>query len=244
MFRSIIAGLALAASLAGCTTSGSTMDILPREARPASAPFASGDWCTVEGEAAPFTVRSQSDACLHLEWRRGRRFYAASGKDPDSEQRASMEIAFATLQPGVLLAQADRSTMRMIPETDEDREQRESMPPFSHMVFMAQGEAIAGVPFDVTKETFDAIVARHPAIHVEGEGTNRIVTAGAPDNVMDYLRDLTAASLKPEPSSLTLYVRDRRRADHPVSASQQRDIDALMARYRSLPRPPRQEPAK
>src|SRR5262249_26982969 len=159
----------------GCVSVGSSFDVLPRGDRVSRAPAADGEWCSVENDAPNYNVRSGSEACFSLTWERSQRAYRLHGENPDGPEKMTAQLVVGQLQSGVLLVQMDKRSI--VAEPPEEQDRFKEGPTFSQSVMMVQGDVAVGIPFDGTKEQLDAIVARHPSLKVQGEGTTRTMTA-------------------------------------------------------------------
>lgn len=244
MIRRMVSALAAlgALALSGCTSTGSNADLIPLATRPAQAPVPDGDYCQVDGEKGPFKIKSKTD-CITIAWNAQDRQYVARNRDEDG--RTATYLASVMPFHGLLLTQADVKSAKIAPK--EGKDETADSPPFMQNLGVMSGRAFAFLFWDVTSEELDAIVAKHPAIKVEGEGTSRSITSGAPEASLDYLWDLAKASAAGDkiaggkfdkPNAMNIYVRDKAgAADHPASKAQTADIKAAAAKLKAALKP-------
>lgn len=236
MIRKVICALAGlgALALSGCIASGSKMDLAPHSVRPASAPFPNGDYCMLDGDKPPFKVKS-SEQCLTFTWNAGARRYQVSGVDDDGT-RINFEIVTAPLKGDLMIFQLESKTVRYTPpKTDKD----DDTPPFMQSVGVVRGEAGALIAWDATADEMDKLVARHPALTMEGKGTERVIAAGPRAEALKYLADFADLSLKGKNlKGVGIYVHDKAGvADHALSPTQGRDVEAALAVLKPLAKP-------
>lgn len=254
MLRILMAGLAMLAA-SGCTFGlPSAVDAAPFEARPAEAPFADGEYCSIAAdEAGELMVQrpddDDEDACATFVWDASQRLFVMRdnlGKEGEFK----------------LVALGDGFFMVQFPTTPDD----DSPFAFMLMAAVAQGEAAAILPLP-NDETYVPLAARYPGIAlstykpslppfmtpVAPEGAEPLppepdhfyISAGSPAEIHDFVRDILREGIRKGSASRAsdsrvwkgegLIVRDQPTpADHAPSLVQLRDIDALVAKLQAL----------
>jgi hypothetical protein len=221
MFRNLLRPvLAVAAALAVSACSyGSMVDIAPMKSRLSKPAAAPGDYCEVQGTAAPFTVISHED-CAPIAWDQATRTYTMSDPDEPSE---SIQAAVISLGSGLYAGQIS---------TPEDKV------PHQIQVFISKGNAFA-VLSALPDQPLKQLAARHGKLTFTDDATGRpYIAAGKVDRIKAFLKDAAKESLrlaKTENESLSVGVLDRLGApDHPASKEQQKDIEAVLKAAKSL----------
>ncbi len=264
MLRILMAGLAtLAAS--GCTFGlPSAVDAAPFEARAATAPFADGEYCTLEqDEAGKLVVRrlieDARSICSTLTWNATRRLFVMR----DGEGKEA-ELKLVDLGEGFLLVQLPAGTGKS-----------DSPYAFTLLAAAVEGEAFVILPLP-DSESILPVAARYPGLTLstytpsrppfttpvvpEGaqppppEPDHYYISAGSPADIRDFARDILRIGIRAgnedrrdnarvwkgeglivrDPSSSA----DPSPANHAPSPAQQRDIDALLAKLQALASPP------
>jgi hypothetical protein len=220
MIRNLL--LAVAALAVSACSYGSAVDMAPMKARLAKPAAAAGDYCEVQGEAAPFTVVSHED-CVPIAWDGAKRTYTMI--DPD-DQDDSVIAAVVSLGGGLYLAQVD--------------EEKERPDKHQLYLFLSRGDAFAMLPA-LDDEPLKLLTERHERItFADGRSGRPYIAAGRPDRIKAFLRDAARESLremKTEDEPLSVGVRDSAGAeDHPANPKQIKDIEAVHKAARSLTR--------
>lgn len=215
MLRAWIAGLA-ALAVSACSY-GSAVDIAPMAARPGKPLLAPGAYCEVKGERAPFTVAS-SDDCVPLTWDKAGRTYTVV----DPEEDEDIVAAIVPVGSGVHAAQI----------TVED-----GPAPYQISLLLAKGGAFAMLPV-LDGDALKAVAARHGQLTFRNDTDGRpYIASGDLRRIRAFLLDVAKQSLRDMQAddALSVGVRDTDgAADHPASASQTRDIEALLKTARKL----------
>lgn len=214
MLRAMFASFALAGAslLAGACSYGSAVDIAPMSARPSKPLLASGAYCEVQGDTAPFTVVSSSD-CIPLNWDGAGRSYTVV--DPDDGE--AVVAAIVPIGSGVHAAQINVE---------------EGPAPYQISLLLAKGAAFAMLPV-LDGDELKAVAARHGRVMFRDDRDGRpYVASGQLRDIRAFLLDAGRTSLRDMTSgedTLSVGVRDvDGAADHPASRSQTRDIEALL----------------
>lgn len=221
MIRNLLSALALGAALAASAcTYGSAVDMAPMKSRSPWPVLAPGDYCEVQGTAAPFTVISASD-CVPLAWESASRTYTVT--DPD-DPADSTSAAFVALGSGLYLGQTEVET-----ETP-DR--------YQLLLFLVRGEAFATLPA-LDDALLKEVAARHAKVRFANDGARRpYIAAGQPKDIKAFLKDAARRSLlemKKEDEPLSVGVRDKAgAANHTASKNQARDIAAVLKTAKTL----------
>jgi hypothetical protein len=221
MLRAILAAFA-ALAMSACSY-GSMVDMAPFKSRISTPAVAPGDYCEVQGEAAPFTIVSNDD-CVPITWDRATRTYTmVDVEDPEE----SIQSAVISLGPGLYAAQWD------VRDKDGDQPDR-----YQLFLFLARGNAFAMLsPLD--DEPLRQLAARHKRITFREDRTRRpYIAAGDVNDIKAFLRDAAKESLrtlKAEDETLEPGILDKAgAADHPASPQQTRDIEAVLKLARSM----------
>ncbi len=220
MHRNALLALALfgAALAASACSYGSAVDIAPVSARASKPPAAPGDYCEVQGKAAPFTIVSHED-CVPVTWDAGTRTYTMT--DPDNEpgkKSDDVEAAIVSLGSGLYVASVDE------PEARGDR--------FQLHLLLSKGDAFAMLPA-LEDEPLKALAARHRKLTFANDSSGRpYIASGKAGDIRDFLRRAAKESLrdmKIENDDISVGIRDVAGApDHQANAQQARDIQAVL----------------
>lgn len=218
MIRKLLVALAALASSA-CTY-GSAVDMAPMNARLGKPVLPPGDYCEVQGEAAPFRIISSED-CVPMTWSEEGRTYTMVDTDDPEE---SMVVATASLGQGLYLGQIEV-------ETDQPDK-------YQMQVFIAKGSAFAIIPA-LGDEKLKALALKHPKLVFRNDRTGRpYVASGSRDRIKAFLIAASKESLREmrvEKEELDLGVRDTAgAADHDATKQQAKDIEAVLKAARSL----------
>jgi hypothetical protein len=216
MLRTLL--IALAGLAASACTYGSAVDMAPRAERPFWPTLVPGDYCEVQGTAAPFTVISSAD-CVPLVWDGASRSYTIGDREDDLTT-----AAIVSLGSGLYLGQTEV-------ETDTPDK-------FQLLVFIAMGDAFAMLPA-LDDAPLKEVAARHAKVSFADDGGGRpYIAAGSPKEIKAFLKDAARRALlemKKENEPLSLGIRDKAgAADHPATEEQQKHIEAVLQTARSL----------
>jgi hypothetical protein len=221
MFRKflvVLAALAVSLGASACSY-GSAVDIAPMNARVTQPVIAPGDYCEVQGAAAPFSIVSKED-CVPIVWNAGTRTYTM--KDPD---KPSEDITAPVIRLGDNLYAAQLAT----PESKEDR--------YQLFVFIASGNAFAMIS-PLEDEPLKALAAKNRKLTFKPAKDGRpYIAAGKPDDIKAFLKDAAREALrirKPD-DDFSVGVRDIAGApDHVAGRQQQKDIEAVLKTAKAL----------
>jgi hypothetical protein len=218
MIRKLL--IALAGLAASACTYGSAVDMAPMTSRAFWPTLVPGDYCEVQGTAAPFTVVSSAD-CVPLVWDGPSRSYTIA--DPDDSEDATI-AAIVSLGSGLYLGQTEV-------ETDTPDK-------FQLLVFIAMGDAFATLPA-LDDAPLKEVAAKHTEVSFARDGSGRpYIAAGGPREIKAFLRDAARRALlemKKENEPLSLGIRDTAgAADHPATEQQQKHIEAVLKTAKSL----------
>lgn len=222
MLTQIRSFLVLFAALATTACSyGSMVDVAPLKERPSRPPLASGDYCEVSGETAPFTIISSTD-CIPIEWQPAERVLLLRESQESDDITTA---AIVSLGSGAFIAQITDTTGPV---------------PHQISLFLAKGDAFALLPV-LDGPAFDAVAARHAGVSFNRDGSgSSYIAAGKLADIHRFLRDIARASLRKlmaEDDPLTIGIRDTMGApDHAARKSQTRDIEALQRAASKLAR--------
>lgn len=221
MFRKLVrpALAAMTALAVSACSYGSMVDIAPMKSRIAKPVFAAGDYCEVQGTAAPFTIVSHDD-CVPLTWDQATRAYTMHDAEEPSE---SIEAAVVSLGSGLYAGQIS---------TPEDKI------PHQIQVFISKGDAFTVLSALPDKE-LKQLSAKHPGVTFANDSTGRpYIAVGKIDRIKVFLKDAARQSLllmKQEDDALSIGVLDTPGApDHPASGRQQKDIEAVLKAAKAL----------
>jgi hypothetical protein len=224
MFRNLLVALASfgAALAASACSYGSAVDIAPVSARVSTPPAAPGDYCEVQGKAAPFSIVSHEE-CVPVTWDAGTRTYTMT--DPDKkpgekpgEKNEDVEAAIVSLGGGLYIASVDK------PDAKGDRYQL-------HLL-LSKGNAFALLPA-LDDGPLKTLAARHRKLTFADDGAGRpYVVAGRPTDIKHFLKDAAKESLrgmKAENDEISVGIRDVAGAsDHQANKQQAKDIEAVL----------------
>ena len=212
--------VAIAALAASACSYGSAVDMAPMDARLDRPVLPPGDYCEVEGDAAPFRIISAED-CVPITWDNEARTYTMIDADDPEE---SMIVATAAVGQGLYLGQI---------EVETDQPDRYQM-----QVFIAKGSAFAIIPA-LGDEEMKALATRHPRVGFRNDNRSRpYIASGSRDRIKAFLLDASKASLrkmKAEKETLDVGILDSAGSvDHDATKQQARDIEAVLKAARSL----------
>lgn len=211
LLRPVLAAMA-ALAVSACSY-GSMVDIAPMKSRIAKPVASPGDYCEVQGTAAPFTVVSHED-CVPIRWDQATRTYTMVDPETPSE---SIQAAVVSLGAGLYAGQIS---------TPGDKV------PYQIQVFISKGDAFAMLSA-LEDKPLKQLAAKHAKLTFADDSTSRpYITGGKPDRIRAFLREAARESLramKAENEPVSVGVRDTAgTADHPASAQQQKDIEAVL----------------
>lgn len=211
LLRPVLA--AMAALAASACSYGSMVDIAPMKSRLAKPVVTSGDYCEVKGEAAPFTVISH-EGCVPVTWDQTLRVHTMIDTEEPSE---SIQAAVVSLGSGLYAGQVSMPQEKV---------------PYQVQIFIAKGDAFAMLSA-LDDEPLKELAAKHKRLTFAEDKSGRpYVTSGKADRIRAFLREAARESLramKDEDELVSVGVRDKAGApDHPASAQQQRDIEAVL----------------
>jgi hypothetical protein len=213
--------LILAAAFAASACSyGSAVDIAPMNARISKPIIAPGDYCEVQGKAAPFTIVSHED-CVPIVWNEPTRTYTM--KDPDKKDE-DMTAPVVSLGSGLYAAQITT------PEAKGDR--------YQLFVFLAKGNAFAMLPA-LDDEPLKALAARHKKLTFTPANDGRLyIASGKPEHIRSFLKDAAKESLRElrrDNDEVSVGILDASgAADHPASTQQTKDIEDILKTAKSM----------
>jgi hypothetical protein len=218
MFRRLL--IAVTALAASACSYGSAIDIAPMNARISKPVIAPGDYCEVQGKAAPFTIVSHED-CVPLVWTEATRTYTV--KDPDKP-------AEDTTAPVVSLGSGLYAAQITTPEAKGDR--------YQLFVFFAKGNAFAMLPV-LDDEPLKTLAAKHKKLGFTPATDGRpYIATGKPEHIRAFLRDAAKESLRElrrDDEEMSVGVLDTSgAADHPASKQQTKDIEDILKAAKSM----------
>jgi hypothetical protein len=221
MLRAVLAAFA-ALAMSACSY-GSMVDMAPFKSRISKPAVAPGDYCEVDGEAAPFTVISGED-CVPVVWDQATRTYTMI--DPEDAD-GSIKSAVISLGSGLYAAQIDTR--------DDDSDQPDR---YQLFLFLARGNAFSMIP-PLDDEPLKRLAARHTRIVFREDANRRpYIVSGDTNRIKAFLRDAAKEGLreqKREGDPVGVGIRDTGgAADHPASAQQTRDIEAVLNLAKSM----------
>jgi hypothetical protein len=213
-FRVVIVLAALGAS--ACSY-GSAVDIAPMKDRLAHPMVPPGDYCQAHGAQGAYIISTHDD-CGKLTWNGAKRSFDVIDEDKPKD---AMSLAVVALGGGLFVTQYDAGD----PADRPDRHQLN--------LVIASGKAFAGVGV-LDGDELGVVFKRHPNLKIGGPpGKDNYIAAGDVAEIKAFLRDAGAASLKAarvKGEEVEVVVLDKRsRAEHPASAAQVRDIEAVKA---------------
>jgi hypothetical protein len=179
-----------------------------------------GDYCEVQGEAAPFRIISSED-CVPVTWSKDARTYTMI--DPE-DPADSMEAAIASLGQGLYLGQIEV-------ETDQPDK-------YQIQVFIAKGAAFAIVPA-LGDDELKQLAPKHPKVGFRNDTTGRpYIVSGSRDRIKTFLIAASKESLREmaiEKEALGVGVLDTAgAADHDATKQQIKDIEAVLKAAKAL----------
>ena len=218
MIRKLL--VAVAALAASACSYGAAIDVAPMNARLGKPVLPPGDYCEVQGEAAPFRVISSED-CVPMKWDAEARTYTMV--DPDDPED-SMEAAIVSLGQGLHLGQIEV-------ETDQPDK-------YQIQIFIAKGAAFAIIPA-LGDDEMKRLAAKHPRVGFRNDSTGRpYIVSGSRDRIKAFLVAASKESLgemKTGDETLGAGVLDAAgAADHDATRQQVRDIEAVLKAAKSL----------
>jgi hypothetical protein len=221
MFRNLLRPVlaAMAALAVSACSYGSMVDIAPMKSRLSRPALAPGDYCEVQGAAAPFTVVSHDD-CAPVTWDQATRTYTLHDPEEPSE---NVQAAVISLGSGLYAGQLS---------TPEDKV------PYQIQVFISKGDAFAMLSA-LSDEPLKKLAAKHTKLTFANDSTGRpYISAGKIDRIKAFLKEAAKESLrlaKSENETLSVGVLDKAGApDHSPSKEQQKDIEAVLKAAKSL----------
>jgi hypothetical protein len=221
MLRAVLAAFA-ALAMSACSY-GSMVDMAPFKSRISKTVVAPGDYCEVDGKAAPFTIISHED-CVPITWDQATRTYTMI--DPEDPE-GSIPGGVISLGSGLFAAQIDTR--------DDEHDQPDR---YQLFLFLARGNAFTMLPA-LEDEPLRKLAASHKRITFREDATERLyIAAGDANRIKAFLREAAKESLraqKAEDESIGVGVLDKNGApDHPASAQQTRDIEAVLNLAKSM----------
>jgi hypothetical protein len=215
MLRAVLAAFA-ALAMSACSY-GSMVDMAPFKSRISKPVVAAGDYCEVDGEAAPFNIVSHED-CAPVTWDQATRTYTMI--DPEDPE-GSIPAGVISLGSGLFAGQVDAR--------DDEHDQPDR---YQIFLFLARGNAFTMLPA-LEDEPLRKLAASHTRITFREDATRRpYIASGDVNRIKAFLRDAAKESLraqKAENGDISVGVRDKAgAADHPASAQQTRDIEAVL----------------
>jgi hypothetical protein len=223
MLRAVLAAFA-ALAMSACSY-GSMVDMAPYKARISKPAVAPGDYCEVDGKAAPFTVISHED-CAPVTWDQKTRTYTlVDVEDPES----SVTSAVISLGSGLYAGQVE------VRAEDDDADQPDR---YQLFLFLARGNAFTMIP-PLDDEPLKKLAAEHTRIVFREDARERLyIVSGANDRIKAFLRDAAREGLriqKAEGDDVSVGVLDKAGApDHEANKVQQRDIEAVLNLARAM----------
>jgi hypothetical protein len=207
-----------ALALAACSY-GSMVDIAPMKSRLSRPVLPPGDYCEVEGTAAPFAVVSHSD-CVPVTWDKTTRTLTMHDLEDEED---NIVAAIVSLGSGLYAAQVT---------TPEDKI------PHQIQLFIAQGAAFS-VLAALDDESLKKLTPRHGKLTFANDERGRpYIAAGSVGRIKALLKDAARESLralKEENETIDVGVRDQGGApDHTANKQQTRDIEAVIRTAKSM----------
>ncbi len=252
MLRILMAALLTAAPSACTIGLPSSIDAAPFDLRMPTAPFSDGTYCTLTQDEAdrllvPGQMGDSQESCRDFTWDTARRLFVMQGGPGKTE-----ELKLVNLGNGFIL-------MQTLTLSEDDR----GPFPFLLMAGVAERDVVAIIPLP-RGDQIVPFAARHPGVVlspykpkpfmtvVAPEGAeppppdpdSYYISAGSPLEIRDFVRDLVDGISKSGTYQTDdsqgwqgqgLLIRDQpSRPDHAPSATQQRDIDAMIGKLRVL----------
>ena len=213
-FRLVIVLAALGAS--ACSY-GSAVDVAPMTDRVAHPIVPPGDYCQAHGAQGAYIISTHDD-CGKLTWNGAKRRLNVIDEDKPKD---AMSLAVVALGGGLFVTQYEAAD----PADRPDKHQLN--------LVIASGKAFAAVGV-LDGDELDVILKRHPKLKIGGPaGKDNYIAAGDVEEIKAFLREAGGASLKAaklKGEEVEVVVLDRRsRAEHPASAAQVKDIEAVKA---------------
>lgn len=223
-FRLVIVLAALGAS--ACSY-GSAVDVAPMKDRVAHPIVPPGDYCQAHGAQGAYIISTHDD-CGKLTWNGAKRRLDVIDEDKpkddkpkDAKPKDAMSLAVVALGGGLFVTQYEAAD----PADRPDKHQLN--------LVIASGKAFAAVGV-LDGDELGVILKRHPNLKIGGPaGKDNYIAAGDVEEIKAFLREAGGASLKAaklKGEEVEVVVLDKRsRAEHPASAAQVKDIEAVKA---------------